>query len=59
MGTANPKTTIDTHTHKKRKQPKHNIKDGHQTTKEENKREREEKKTYKIKAKGLPWWSSS
>ena len=37
MGTANPKTTIDTHT-KKKKQAKHNTKGGHQTTREENKR---------------------
>ena len=43
METANPKTTIDKHTQKKRK-PKHNIKDGHQTTGEENKRGREEKR---------------
>ena len=42
MGTANPKTTIDTHT-KKKKQPKHNTKDGHQTTRDENKRGRKEK----------------
>ena len=40
MGTVNPKTTIDTHTQKK-KQLKHNTKDDHQTTREENKRERE------------------
>ena len=42
MGTANPKTTIDTHT-KMKKQPKHITKDGHQTTREDNKRGREEK----------------
>ena len=42
METANSKTTIDTHTQKK-KQPKHNTKNGHQTTREENKRGREEK----------------
>ena len=42
MGTANPKTTTDTHTQKK-KQPKHRVKDCHQTTGEENKRGREEK----------------
>ena len=37
MGTANQKSTIDTHT-KKKKQSKHNIKDGHQITREKNKR---------------------
>ena len=35
MGIANPQTTIDTHT-KRKKQPKHNTKDDHQTTREEN-----------------------
>ena len=38
MGTVNPKTTINTHT-KKKKHPKHNTKDGPQTTREENKRQ--------------------
>ena len=45
MGTANSKTTIDTDTHalshtreKKKKQSKHNTKDGHQTTGGKNKR---------------------
>ena len=42
MGTANSKTTIDTHT-KKKKLPKHNTKNGHQSTSQENKRGREEK----------------
>ena len=42
MGTANPKTTIDTHK-KKKKQANLNTKDGHQTTREDNKRGREEK----------------
>ena len=46
MGNANQKTTTDIHT-KKKKQPKHNTKDGHQTTKEENKRGREEKRPTK------------
>ena len=39
MGTANPKNTIDTHT-KKKKQPKHNTKYGHQTTREQKRKER-------------------
>ena len=46
MGIANPQTTIDTHT-KKKKQLKHNTKDSHQTTRSENKREREEKRPTK------------
>ena len=46
MGTANPKTIIDTHT-KKIKQPKQNNKDGHQTTREQKRKGR--KKTYKNK----------
>ena len=46
MGTANPKTIIDTHT-KKIKQPKQNSKDGHQTTREQKRKGR--KKTYKNK----------
>ena len=43
MGTANQKSMIDTHT-KKKKQSKHNTKDRHQITREENKRGREEKR---------------
>ena len=46
MGRANQKTTIDTHT-KKIKQHKHNTKNAHQTTREENKRGREEKRPTK------------
>ena len=46
MGTANPQTTIDTHT-KKKKQPKHNTRDSHQITREENKRGREENRPTK------------
>ena len=38
------KTTIDTHT-KKKKQPKYNTKDGHQTTKEEGKKKDLQKQT--------------
>ena len=45
MGTANPKITTDTHTQKK--QPKHNTKDDHQTTREENKRGRKGKRPTK------------
>ena len=55
MGTANPKTTIDTHT-KKKKQPKHNTKGGHQTAREENKRGREEKRPAKTNPKQLRKW---
>ena len=46
MGNANQKTTIATHT-KKKKQSKHNTKHGHQTTRKENKRGREEKRPKK------------
>ena len=46
MRNANQKTTIDTHIQKK-KQPKHNTKDGHQTTREEKKRGRKEKRPTK------------
>ena len=42
MVTINQKSTTDTHK-KKKKQPKHNSKDSHQITREENKRGREEK----------------
>ena len=55
MGNANQKTTIDTHT-KKKKQPKHNTKDGHQTTREKNKRGREEKRSAKANPKQLRKW---
>ena len=55
IGTANPQSTVDTHT-KKKKQPKHNTKDGHQTTREENKRGREEKKPYQNKPKTIKKW---
>ena len=48
IGTANPITTIDTHT-KKKKQPKHNTKDGDQNTRQQNKRGREEKRPTKTK----------
>ena len=53
MGNANQK--IDTHT-KKKKQPKHNTKDGHQTTREENKRGRDEKRPTKTNSKQLRKW---
>ena len=52
MGTENPKTTIDTHTQKK-KQPKHKTKDGRQTRREENKRGREEKRPTKTNQEQL------
>ena len=50
MVTANQKSTIDTHRNKK-KQSIHNSKDSYQTTREENKRRWEEKKTNKNKSK--------
>ena len=55
MGTANLKTTIGTHS-KKKKQPRHNTMDGHQTTREENKRGREEKGPTKTNPKQLRKW---
>ena len=55
MGTAKPKPTIDTNT-KKKKQPKHNTKDGHQNIREENKRRREEKRPTKTNPKQLRKW---
>ena len=48
MGTKNQKNILDTHT-KKKKQPKYNSKD--QITREENKREKEEKRPTKTNAK--------
>ena len=51
MGTANPKTIIDTDTHEKKKEPKHSTKDGNQTTRKENKRRREEKRPTKTNPK--------
>ena len=50
MGTANQKSTVDTHT-KRKKQSKHNTKDSHQTTEELNKRVREEKRPTKTNPK--------
>ena len=55
MGIANTKTTLDTHT-KKKKQPKYNTKDGHQTTREENKRGKKEKRPTKTNTKQLRKW---
>ena len=55
MGTANTTTTVATHT-KKRKLLKHNTKDGHQITREENKREREEKRPTKTNSKHFKKW---
>ena len=56
MGKASPKTTIDTNTHKKRQQPKHNTKEGHLTAREENKRGREENRPTKANGKHLRKW---
>ena len=53
--TANQKSTIDTHT-KKKKQSKHNINDGHQTIREDNKRRREEKRATKTNPKQVTKW---
>ena len=50
MGTANQKSTIDTHT-KKKKESKHNTKVNYQITREENKRGREEKRPIKTNQK--------
>ena len=50
MGTGNPKATTDIHTQKK-KQCKHKNKDGNQTTKDKNKRGREEKRPTKTNTK--------
>ena len=55
MGTANQKTTIDTHT-KKKKQPKQNTKDSYQITREENKRARYEKRSTRTNPKQLRKW---
>ena len=53
--TANQKSTIDTHTNKK-KQHKYNTKDSHQTTRGENERKREEKRPTKTNPKQLIKW---
>ena len=55
MGTANSKSTINTHT-KRKKQPKCNTKDGYQTIREENKTVKEEKRPTKIDPKQLRRW---
>ena len=52
MGNASQKTTIDTQT-KTKKQSKRNTKDGHQSTREENKRGREQKRPTKTNPKQL------
>ena len=48
--TTNQKSTIDTHT-KKKKESKHNTKVSHQITREEKKNRKGRKKTYKNKSK--------
>ena len=58
MENTNQKTTIDTHT-KKKKQPKHKTKDGHQITSEENKRGKEEKTPTKPNPKQLRNWQQN
>ena len=55
MITTNQKSTIDTHT-KKKKESKHNTKISHQLTREENKRVREEKRPTKTNPKQLMKW---
>ena len=54
MVIANHKSTIDTHTNKK-KQSEHNTKNSHQATKGENKR-RKEKRPTKTNTKQLIKW---
>ena len=51
MGRINQNTTADTHTHTHTKEPEHNAKDGHQTTREQNRKGR--KKTYKSQPKTI------
>ena len=53
--TANQKSTIDTHTRKK-KESKHNTKVSHKITREENKRGREDKRPTKTNPKQLRKW---
>ena len=55
MVTTDQKSTIDTHT-KKKKQSKHNSKDSHQIAREENKRRKEEKSPTKSNPKHLTKW---
>ena len=55
MVTTNRKSTIETHTQKK-KESKHNIKVSHQITKEEMKGGREEKRSTKTSPKQLTKW---
>ena len=55
MGTATPKIIINTHS-KKKKQPKHNTKNGHQATREEKKRRREETRPIKRNPNQLRKW---
>ena len=55
MVTTNQKSIIDTQT-KKKKESEHNTKYGHQTTREENKRGREEKTPTKTNPKQLTKW---
>ena len=55
MVTTSQKSTIDTHT-KKKKESKHNTKYSHQITRGENKRGREEARTTKTIPKQLTKW---
>ena len=55
MGTTNEKSTIDTHTEKK-KQFKHITEDRHQMAREENKKGREEKRPSNTNPKQLTKW---
>ena len=59
MVTENQKSIIDIHTRRKtqtKKKSKHNTKDSHQITSEENKREKEEKRPTKTNPKQLTKW---
>ena len=53
--TTNQKSTINTHTNKKN-QHKYNTKDSHHTTREENKRRREDKRATKTNPEQLMKW---
>ena len=44
------------HIQKKKEEPKHKTKDGHQITKEKNKRRKKEQKNYKTTRKQLTKW---
>ena len=55
MVTTNQKSIIDTHT-KKKMESKHSTKNSHQITRQENKRDKEEKRSTKTNPKQLTKW---